>query len=81
MTGRAKAARAGRKYLGKGYKKAGKKRWVSADGMRQMRLDNHKPFGSHFNFDLFKTNYWEGARTKIKATIHQIYKWFKTWIG
>ena len=32
MTGRAKAARVGRKFLGKGYKKVGKGRWVSSDG-------------------------------------------------
>jgi hypothetical protein len=79
-TGQYKAAKCGQDFLGKGYSKEGPGRWVSKDGMRQLRIDSHPPFGNHFNFDTFKTNYWQSNRTKIKDTAHQVYKWFRTWI-
>ena len=86
VTGRAKAARVGRKFLGKGYKLEGPSRWVSADGMRQLRLDKSmhmfkgERLGIHFNLDTFKTNYWITGHAKIKNTIHQMFKFFKTWV-
>ncbi len=87
FTGRAQAARAGRDFLGKGYSKVGKNRWVSQDGFRQMRLDKsgHLWKGSssanHFNLQKFKVNYWGNSRSPFtKFNIHQMYNWFKTWI-
>lgn len=38
-TGQYKAAKAAQQYLGKGYTKLGKNRWVSKDGYRQVRWD------------------------------------------
>lgn len=84
MTGRAKAVRMGRKFLGKGYKKVGAGRWVSQDGMRQMRFDTPHPYkgemlGKHINLDVFKVNYWENARVHIMRNkgLHLVYKLFK----
>ena len=85
-SGRGQATKIGRDFLGKGYKKAGRNRWVSKDGLRQMRFDttHHlyegKVSSNHFNFEFFKGNYWDGF-TKInkKKTIHQFFKWLITW--
>ena len=69
-SGRGQATKIGRDFLGKGYKKAGRNRWVSKDGLRQMRFDttHHlyegKVSSNHFNFEFFKGNYWDGF-TKI----------------
>lgn len=55
-TGQYKAAKASQKYLGKGYLKADKNRWISKDGFRQVRWDttHHiykgKPSPVHFNW-------------------------------
>ena len=82
-TGQYKAAKYGQKYLGKGYKKvgytnAGKPRYVSKDGLRQMRFDGPhmhkgKMLGNHLNLDRFKG-------TKPVAYEHVFYNWFKYWI-
>ena len=80
MTGRAKAARYGREYLGKGYKKAGytnigTPRYVSRDGLRQMRVDaphfyKGKMIGKHINLEVFKGS-------KPIAYEHLLYYLFK----
>ena len=80
-TGRAQAARIGRNFLGKGYSKQGPGRWVSEDGFRQLRLDNHRPFGKHFNLETWKYPIGAGSRNKLIENIHRLFKWFKTWVG
>ena len=84
VTGRAKAARYGRKFLGKGYSKVGKGRWVSADGMRQFRFDSSHHFfegiksSNHFNAEFFKMNYWTSKRVPIRRNgLHVFYSLFK----
>ena len=82
-TGQYKAAKYGQKYLGKAYKKvgytnAGKPRYVSKDGLRQMRFDGPhmhkgKMLGNHLNLDRFKG-------TKPVSYEHVFYNWFKYWI-
>ena len=84
MTGRAKAARYGRKFLGNGYNKVEKGRWVSADGLRQMIFDNthHILDGvrttTHFNLYTHATNLLAG-KSKIIAKLHVFYNLFKIW--
>ena len=83
MTGQYKAARYGQKYLGKGYTKAGytnsgTPRYVSKDGLRQMRFDTPhmykgKMIGKHLNLEFFK-----GA--KPIPYEHVSYSLFKYWI-
>ena len=76
MTGRYKAAKYGQGYLGKGYKKVGKNRWVSADGLRQMRWDTTHhiidgiPSANHFNLYAFTHSYWQGGRNPILQNLH-----------
>ncbi|MCB9498820.1 MAG: RHS repeat-associated core domain-containing protein [Bacillales bacterium] len=83
-TGQYKAAKYGQKMLGNGYSKEGPGRWVSEDGMRQMRLDGGhlykgQKLGNHINIDYFRYgSYWEGY-TKIGKKIHILYKWFSYW--
>ncbi len=83
-TGYAKATRYGRKFLGKGYSKVGKNRWVSADGLRQMRFDDshHILDGikteNHFNLDMHASNMLKG-RSEIIKKLHVFYKMFKIW--
>lgn len=82
-TGQYKAARYGQKYLGKGYKKggytnSGTPRYVSKDGLRQMRFDNPhmykgKMIGKHLNLEFFKG-------TKPVPYEHVLYNLFKYWI-
>lgn len=82
-TGQYKAAQYGQKYLGKGYFKAGTTnagypRYVSKDGLRQMRFDNPhmykgKIIGKHMNLEYFKGS-------KPYAYQHILYKFFKYWI-
>lgn len=45
-TGRYKASKVGREWLGSGYKPAESNRWISKDGIRQLRFD-----GTHFNME------------------------------
>ena len=84
MTGRAKAARYGREFLGKGYSKVAKGRWASADGLRQMIFDNthHLLDGvrtnTHFNLYTHATNFLKGKSTII-AKLHVFYDLFKIW--
>ena len=82
-TGQYKAAKYGQKYLGSGYKKAGytnagTPRYVSKDGLRQMRFDTPhmykgKMIGKHMNLELFKG-------TKPVPYEHVLYDLFKYWI-
>ena len=84
MTGRYKAARYGQKFLGKGYKKVGPRRWVSADGFRQMIFDNthHVLDGvktaNHFNLSKHAANIFLG-KSPILKKIHLFYKLFEFW--
>jgi hypothetical protein len=86
MTGQYKAAKYGQKYLGKGYVKEGPNRWVSKDGMRQMRWDKTrhyykgKPASYHFNLEKFRNNYWQSTRNKLNPYEHLWYEWFRFWI-
>ena len=82
-TGQFKAAKAGREYLGKGYKKVGKDRWVSKDGLRQLRWDKTlhpiggEEAGYHFNFDKFKVSYWEGGSGKsFKHVLYDFVRYY-----
>ena len=56
-TGRYKASKVGRDFVGKGYKSAGKNRWISKDGLRQVRFD-----GSHFNLEVMAQQINSGVR-------------------
>ena len=86
MSGRAKAARYGRKFLGKGYQKISKKRWVSSDGLRQMIFDDthHILDGvkttNHFNLYNHASNLLEG-KSKIIKKLHLFYTLFKYRLG
>ena len=83
MTGQYKAARYGQKYLGSGYKKvgysnSGMPRYVSKDGLRQMRFDNPHMYkgqmiGKHLNLEFFRGS-------KPIPYEHVLYNWFKYWI-
>lgn len=79
-TGQYRAAKYGQDFLGDGYSKVGSNRWVSKDGLRQMRKDFHNPYGKHFNLETFRNNYWLGGRNKIIVNIHLIYKWFSFFV-
>ena len=82
-TGQYKAAKYGQKYLGPGYKKAGytnagTPRYVSKDGLRQMRFDTPHMYkgemiGKHMNLELFKG-------TKPVPHEHVLYDLFTYWI-
>ena len=76
-TGQYKAAKASQQYLGKGYNtKAGKNRWISQDGYRQVRWDtthhmfNGKPSPAHFNWYEFKYPISPGVRNEVIKDIH-----------
>lgn len=81
-TGQYKAAKYGQKYLGHGYHKAGYTnsgypRYVSKDGLRQMRFDNPHMYkgemiGKHLNLEYFKG-------TKPIPYEHVLYNLFKIW--
>ena len=73
-TGRFKASKAGREYLGKGYKPNGRGGWVSKDGFRQMRLDK-----GHFNLELMLNQIQNGVRNKTLMNAHLYFKGFKIW--
>ena len=85
-TGQYKAARASQKYLGKGYIKADKNRWVSQDGFRQVRWDitHHIRDGKvtpvHFNWYEFQYPISKGVRNEIIKDIHVWLKWFSYYI-
>ena len=82
-TGQYKAAKYGQQYLGKGYTKAGTTnsgypRYVSKDGLRQMRFDNPHMYkgnmiGKHMNLEYF-------VGTKPYSYQHVLYNLFKYWI-
>ncbi len=79
-TGHYKATKASQKFLGKGYIKEGTNRWVSQDGLRQVRWDNThhfingKPSPNHYNWYYFSKNYWLKGHNPIVKDIH-------IWIG
>ena len=85
-TGQYKAARASQKYLGKGYIKADKNRWVSQDGFRQVRWDitHHIRDGKvtpvHFNWYEFQYPISKGVRNEIIKDTHVWLKWFSYYI-
>ena len=80
-TGQYKAAKEGQRFLGKGYKKAGvsnsgKPRYVSKDGLRQMRFDDPhmykgRKIGKHLNLELLGR--------KMKPVAHILYDLFDSW--
>ena len=82
-TGQYKAAKYGQKYLGQGYHKAGYTnsgypRYVSKDGLRQMRFDaphmyKGEMIGKHLNLESF-------IGTKPIPFEHVLYNTFKYWI-
>lgn len=82
MTGQYKAAKASQQYLQNGYIKAGKNRWISKDGLRQVRWDTthhmyngkHSPF--HFNWYEYATPITPGIRNKSIKDIHVWLKFF-----
>lgn len=75
-TGQYKAAKASQKYLGKGYAKASKNRWISKDGLRQVRWDtthhmyNGQPSPLHFNWYEYSSPITAGVRNKPIKDIH-----------
>ena len=85
LTGRAQAARYGRKFLGKGYNKVGKSRWASADGLRQMIFDDSHHFldgvrtTTHFNLYTHAANFLKG-KSDITNKLHVFYNLFKMWL-
>ena len=85
-TGQYKAAKASQKYLGKGYLKADKNRWISKDGFRQVRWDttHHiykgKPSPVHFNWYEYKYPIANGVRNKLIKDVHVWIKWFSFFI-
>lgn len=84
-TGQYKAAKYGQKFLGKGYDKVAKNRWVSNDGLRQMKFDNthHILDGvittNHFNLTLHGSSIFNG-RSEILKKVHVFYNFFNIWI-
>ena len=64
-TGRYKASKAGREFLGKGYKPKEPNRWVSKDGLRQLRFD-----GNHFNMEIMDKIIQPGIRNKTLLNWH-----------
>lgn len=82
MTGQYKAAKASQNYLQKGYSKVDKGRWISKDGLRQVRWDTtHHPYKgvpspNHFNWYEYSTSLWQAGRNKPIKDIHIWIKWF-----
>ena len=82
FTGHYKAAKASQKNLGKGYSKVDKNRWVSSDGLRQVRWDNThhmyhgKPSRSHFNWYKYDSPIGPGIRGKAIEDVHVWLKLF-----
>ncbi len=73
-TGYAKAARAGRQYLGKGHTKYKKGIWRSKDGFRQMRLDK-----GHLNIELFANPLASKVKNITMMNAHIYHKGFRIW--
>ena len=75
-TGQYKAAKASQEYLGKGYSTAGKNRWLSKDGLRQVRWDTtHHPYKGktsplHFNWYEYASPIGPGIHGKPIKDIH-----------
>ncbi len=81
-TGQFKAAKQGQKFLGKGYNKVGNKRWISKDGMRQLRWDykGHGKYGPHFNLESWAFPIGsKGNYILPGGNNHLFYKLFKWW--
>ena len=82
MTGQYKAAKASQKYLGKEYIRADKNRWISKDGLRQVRWDttHHiykgKPSPVHFNWYEYASPVVQGIRNKPIKDIHVWLRFF-----
>ena len=85
-TGQYKAAKASQQYLGKGYTKAEKNRWISKDGYRQVRWDttqhiyNGKPSPFHFNWYEYKYPIAKGVRNELVRDVHVCLRWFSYYI-
>ena len=85
-TGQYKAAKASQKYLGKGYSRVEKNRWISADGLRQVRWDtthhmyHGKPSPLHFNWYEYASPISSGIRGKAINEAHLWLKWFSYYI-
>ena len=83
LTGHYKAAKASQQFLGKGYIKAGSNRWISADGLRQVRWDttHHLYKGiissNHFNWYSYSKSLLLPGRNKPISDIHVWIKLFK----
>ena len=75
-TGQYKAAKASQKYLGRGYSKAGTNRWISKDGLRQVRWDTtHHPYKGkpsplHFNWYEYAEPIGPGIHGKPIKDVH-----------
>lgn len=57
-------------YLGKGYKELSSGRFVSSDGLRQIRFGAHEVrnlSNLHIHFEAFNKSYWNGGRV-IEST-------------
>ena len=86
MTGQYKAAKASQKYLGNGYTKADTNRWISKDGLRQVRWDtthhmyNGKHSPLHFNWYEYASPVTHGIRNKPIKDTHVWLKWFSYYI-
>lgn len=67
------------KFLGKGYKDMGNGRFVSADKLRQIRMDDpdilgHHYKGPHINFDILKPNPIRPNKMIVIDKIHMLLK-------
>ena len=82
QTGQFKAAKKGREFLGKGYKKVGNNRWVSRDGLRQLRWDKmgHGSLAPHFNLETYLTPI-VGHGNHYIENLHLFYDLVKFWIS
>jgi RHS repeat-associated protein len=81
-TGQYKAAKASQKYLGKGYSRVGENRWLSKDGLRQVRWDTtHHPYRGkpsplHFDWYEYANPIGKGIKGKPIADVHIWLKFF-----
>ena len=66
--------------------KVGKNRWISQDGLRQVRWDtthhmyNGKPSQLHFNWYQYKSPITKGIRNKPISDIHIWINWFNFYL-
>ena len=81
-TAQFKAAKQGQQFLGKGYHKAGSRRWVSKDGMKQLRWDKfgHGKYGPHFNLEKWAFQIGTKGNYVLRGgNNHLFYLWWKLW--